>query len=245
MRALCSLFGLVVLCVTTVARAQTPAEPLQQRQLTPVDAEVEDLGPLSATLRRVDLGLSPSNGFVDVFRDPRRSDTLIRHSGGLYAAFPRSVYTPTEKGDIVDIPPGTTFYIGRLPSDVDAQPGGDPSRPPELPASSTTSDTEVLPQSQTTVIEPQAPTSSRIDRRRDTRISALRVEDDEDANNNNPLGSWRPMGDPADIKHAPGPAFLTNLNYRAARVHDMLKQAAQAEAARTSDIDPITNPPGK
>lgn len=82
----------------------------------PLDAAIEDVGPLSFSLRRVEGGLQQPSGFDQVYRLPN-SDRLARTNGALHAVFPRSLYASTQEGEVPLIPAGTTFYIGE-PSEI-------------------------------------------------------------------------------------------------------------------------------
>ena len=79
--------------------------------LRPLDASVEDVGPLSHSLRRVDSGLRQPTSFENVYRLPG-SSLLARADGALYAVFPQSVYANTQQGQFPLIPAGTVFHIG-------------------------------------------------------------------------------------------------------------------------------------
>ena len=93
------------------AAAQEPTDFWQDLRLgdqRPLDQGVEDVGPLSISLRIVEPGLDPYSGFRRVFAVPGHPGLLMRVEGGLYAVFPRSSYA----GGSAQIPMGTVFHIG-------------------------------------------------------------------------------------------------------------------------------------
>jgi hypothetical protein len=80
--------------------------------LTPVDPGVGDYHPLSVSLRVIDPGLQVPTGFEQVYRVPGRADRFMRIQGGVYAAFPASVYDEEQGRLLARVPPDTVFYIG-------------------------------------------------------------------------------------------------------------------------------------
>lgn len=93
------------------AAAQAPTDFRQNLRIQdhrPLDQGIEDVGPLSTSLRIVEPGLDPFNGFRRVFVVPGRPGLLMRVEGALYAVFPRSFYAGTG----AQIPMGTVFHIG-------------------------------------------------------------------------------------------------------------------------------------
>jgi len=88
-----------------------------QEPLKPVEAGVADVGPLSESLRAVDVRVELGNptGFGRVYEVPGRPGQYMRIDGGLWAVFPQSVYVRDRKGnEVPEIPPGTEFYIGGI-----------------------------------------------------------------------------------------------------------------------------------
>jgi hypothetical protein len=83
------------------------------RELDPVEQGIDDVDPLSASLRDLQHELRTPFGFQRVYRVPGRDDLLMRAHGGLYAVFPRSWYERTRRGTIVMVPPQTIFFIGQ------------------------------------------------------------------------------------------------------------------------------------
>jgi hypothetical protein len=89
------------------------AEELDVRALKPVDPAVEDTGPLSVSLRDLQVDLRGPVGFEHIYRVPGHEDELyMRMDGGLLAVFPQSIYTDTRWGPVPIIPNNTVFYIG-------------------------------------------------------------------------------------------------------------------------------------
>jgi hypothetical protein len=116
---------LVFLMLAGAAQAQSTNLPPGARR---VDPGLGDVGPLEG-VSRVDLRreLRQERGFDSVYRlelpkpmgaPGSTSSTFFRVDGGLTAVFPQSFYTPTSEGQIPIIPPGTKFYIGKLPESV-------------------------------------------------------------------------------------------------------------------------------
>jgi hypothetical protein len=111
------------------------AGPAWQRQPPAVqraDEGIGDVDPLGLSLREMQVDLRSPAGFDSVFRLDRtdafgRRETLfMRMDGGTTAVFPQSIYGEDVWGQFPVIPPGTTFYIGRLPAELQ---GVDAARP--------------------------------------------------------------------------------------------------------------------
>ncbi|HMN96601.1 MAG TPA: hypothetical protein PKC43_01795 [Phycisphaerales bacterium] len=78
-----------------------------------VDDGVADRGPLSLSLRELQVDLSPGSGFRGVYRIESRDDLLMRQSGALVASFSRSTYRRNQEKKVVsEVPAGTVFSIG-------------------------------------------------------------------------------------------------------------------------------------
>lgn len=116
--------------------------PAAAQSHVPVEQGVADLGPLSQSLRVEQPDLRAPAGFDQVYRlhSPSGESFYARIGGGVVAVFPRSVYVPTRRGLLADIPPGTVFYIGGLPPVYNDQPGIS-----ALPPSPLLADTAVAP----------------------------------------------------------------------------------------------------
>ena len=72
-------------------------------------------------MQPVDLRMPLDFDAVYAFRGGA-TDRLVRMSGALAAVFPRSEYTPTERGIRVHVPANTVFYIGNLPAGAEEAP---------------------------------------------------------------------------------------------------------------------------
>lgn len=110
---------------TTVEAQNAEGGPQQDPADGPrrvMDPAVEDLGPLSESLRLLDTGLGLPGSFENVQAVPGYDDLYMRVAGGLYAVFPRSLYVSTRFGEAPIIPNDTVFYIGPPPSLSDAVP---------------------------------------------------------------------------------------------------------------------------
>jgi hypothetical protein len=86
-----------------------------------------DVGPSRTSLRVEPLDLRQPLDFEQVYslgrvRAFRSDEVFLRVSGGITAVFPRSVYVKNKDGTGPAIPPGTTFYIGKLPEEFGAEP---------------------------------------------------------------------------------------------------------------------------
>ena len=101
---------------TMVVRVHAVDETLPRYQgleaLTPLDARVEDVSILSASLRVESAGLAMPSGFDDVYRVPGDSGKLMRVNGALFAVFDQSVYQSYQGRSYPDVPPSTVFHIG-------------------------------------------------------------------------------------------------------------------------------------
>ncbi len=97
--------AILVLCLSTTVLGQSG-------DLKPLDQTVEDTSPLSRSLRHIERGLREPSAFDQVYRVPDRDDLLMRIEGGIYALFPQSIYTQGKNGTLPVIPAGTVFHIG-------------------------------------------------------------------------------------------------------------------------------------
>jgi hypothetical protein len=101
-----------ILMVLVIAAAPAAAQQKADDRPRPLDASVEDVGPLSVSLRDYLTDLRQPTGFEHVYRIGEQDDLLMRISGGLHAVFPRSVYADTRFGPLPRIPPGTFYFLG-------------------------------------------------------------------------------------------------------------------------------------
>lgn len=101
--------------------------------LQPLDARVEDVSILSASLRVESSGLAKPSGFDAVYRVPGDSGKLMRVNGALFAVFDQSVYQSYQGRSYVDVPPSTVFHIGPpLEGFAGSKVGSEPAASTEL-----------------------------------------------------------------------------------------------------------------
>jgi len=138
------------------AIAQAPGQPegagrgFGVEGLRRIDPGTADLSPNGASLRILPDVLRPPTGFEQLYAVPQGAPIgsrapgtvapgtdfsgsgeryFARADGGVVAVFPRSVYVPTQAGNIPLIPPGTVFHIGSPESILGERSGGSPSTP--------------------------------------------------------------------------------------------------------------------
>lgn len=116
------MFTLFSAAVLAAVPAMTSAQTLRERGLRPVDQVVEDVDPLSRSLRDREAGLRATGQFNTVYRptDPEQSDRYFHIRQGVTAEYRgRSLYSrrsdPGSRRSVLvqDIPPDTVFHIGR------------------------------------------------------------------------------------------------------------------------------------
>lgn len=105
----------------TQPATQPGTQPLSPATLQRVDPGVGDIDPLRTSLRDLSVDLRGSGDFSSVYRLPGTTpggtdERFVRFGGGTTAVFPRSVYVPTNGGLGAEVPPGTVFYIGGVPT---------------------------------------------------------------------------------------------------------------------------------
>jgi hypothetical protein len=126
--------ALAAMAATALAQSTQPPAGSQR-----IDPGIGDVGALPG-VSRIDLrrDLRMDSGFGTVYRldSPRpfagpgqTQSMFFRIDGGLTAVFPSSVYVPTMQGLMPEVPPGTTFYIGQLPSSLLPPPPPRPRSP--------------------------------------------------------------------------------------------------------------------
>jgi len=103
--------------ISGAVMAQVPPGPLK-----PLDQNVSDVSPLSASFRDTSIDLRQPSGFQNVFRVPGKNDLLMRINGGIYAVFPQSEYAKRDNRVVPLIPAGTVFYIGQPAVTAQAEP---------------------------------------------------------------------------------------------------------------------------
>ena len=212
-------FALAAMATVTVS-AQVPL------LLRPIDATVEDINPLSSSLREMHSDLRQPIGFQNVYHVPGRDDLLMRVNGGIYAVFPESEYTVNRKGKTVPvIPAGTVFYIGlpgKLPThDSNAHAG----------------------------IEPTVRMSSEHEARAAaaTQMGAVNTMLDMKIGDVDPNGmpvagalqrplvqNGRQPGAMPDSGRPSGPTIVSDSSYRARRLDELLQRAARAAGNQKS-----------
>jgi hypothetical protein len=208
--------------VAAAATAQVP--PL----LRPIDASVEDINPLSASLRQIHSDLLQPSGFQHVYRVPGHDDLLMRVSGGVYAVFPESDYATNRDGRTVpQIPAGTIFYIGlptklTTPGHVTKQSGA--GIEPTVRLASELN-------SRSAIDIPDAAVRTMID----SKIGDVDQNGMPIAPTQQPPGQAdrapSAMADPARLE---GPLIVNDSDYRARRLDELLQRAAAAAAHRNS-----------
>lgn len=107
--------GVIALVVRTDAAQPAGAKP--------VAPGFGDVGPSRTSLRVEQVDLRRPVDFQQVYTLGKvnafgSDEVFLRVSGGITAVFPRSVYVKSRGGGVgALIPPGTTFYIGKLPEE--------------------------------------------------------------------------------------------------------------------------------
>ncbi len=207
--------AILVLCLSTPVLGQTS-------DLKPLDQTVEDTSPLDISLRQIERGLREPSAFDQVYRVPNREDLLMRIEGGIYAIFPQSVYTRGRNGTLPLIPAGTVFYIGfpeleRL-SQVDASIGQGEGRVGDDPY------------------------DGRLDWRVDPRLARQTgVRRTMLGTSTVPftgLPRQQPERVPETARQSVAPTIVTDADYRADRIRDLMQSAAKAAAIRRVNSSP-------
>lgn len=188
------------------------------QEYVPVEPAVGDTSILSTSLRVMEPGLQAPSGFSQVYRVP--GGQLMRGDGALFAVFPESNYVQFRGMDIPVIPAGTVFYIGGLPENpLESQFGVplDSIDQPTLDAYFGRVSYKIDPADGSVSFEsPRRNVGSRMfvlapPRARHARPTLRRRDDGSDAE---------------------GPAIVTDSDYRARRMRDLLQTAV--DARRTS-----------
>ncbi|MBX3375771.1 MAG: hypothetical protein KF678_02055 [Phycisphaeraceae bacterium] len=97
-------------------------------QPVPVEPGKEDVNPHALTMRRIELDLRKPVDFDNLYQISkadafgRGQRLFMRIDGGVTAVFPRSVYSGAVSGGVPEIPPGTVFWIGVPPVEVETLP---------------------------------------------------------------------------------------------------------------------------
>ena len=207
--------AILVLCLSTPVLGQTG-------DLKPLDQTVEDISPLSRSLRQIERGLREPSAFDQVYRVPDRDDLLMRIEGGIYAVFPQSMYTQGENGTLPLIPAGTVFHIGypdleRL-GRVDAS-----TRQVEGRVGDDPYDGRI---------------NLRVDPRRGRQAGVRRTMLGTSTVPFRGLGRQRPERVPQTARQSIAPTIVTDAGYRADRIRDLMQSAAKAVATRRVNSSP-------
>lgn len=101
---------LIAAAMVAAASSQTTAQPTA---LTPVEQSVEDVSPLSASLRQLEPDFSVPQRFDRVYTSPDFPGMYLRINGALTAVFPQSEYVQSGDEMTPILPRNTEFFIGR------------------------------------------------------------------------------------------------------------------------------------
>jgi hypothetical protein len=112
-----------------LAQPKTPSTPGSPAQppLKRVEPNAADLSPLSNSLRSLETDLRVPTGYENIYRLDKtdifggQQALYMRMDGGLIAVFPQSRYIDTNIGTLPEVPPGTIYYLGRLPASLTAK----------------------------------------------------------------------------------------------------------------------------
>lgn len=115
-RAKCILGAGLLGVLAGFAQAQQARQPGGWSFDDPVDAGVDDLGPLGASLRLQTLDLRDSDRWDRVYRlRGIEGDLFARREGGLTAVFQQSEYVDSPWGQLAEVPLSTHYVIGEPP----------------------------------------------------------------------------------------------------------------------------------
>jgi hypothetical protein len=193
-----------------------------------VEGKAADRGALASSLRYLESPLRQPDGFTDIYLVPGSGTRLMRSNGAVHAVFTDSEYHtfvrkirdvqtnihfPMGKLELSDIPAATIFYIGATPTEDQVAPRV--ARERSAPQSIIGSPELAQPDP----IDPHAPVTPPSHH---TRVLAM----DEQALAQLDARCAGPHGEPAAPK-----SFLNHAGYRADRVRQLMRQAAQAARA--------------
>jgi hypothetical protein len=208
--------------------AQIPTSPLE-----PVDPRVGDLSPLATSFRDLSVDLRAPSGFSQVYRTPDGEARFTRGSGALFATFPFSAYRNTKEGTKVLIPAGTVFHIG-APWET---PIGEAA--PNANESETSADTGrwSMRLGARMVANLEMPeTAGAIRENDDARFRQWTVATRPPPMQPATRDATAPAEDisPAPTSEEPGRTLVNDEVYRAQRLADLLRRAAQVEGRRAA-----------
>ena len=207
--------AILVLCLSTPVLGQTG-------DLKPLDQTVEDISPLSISLRHIERGLREPSAFDQVYRVPDRDDLLMRIEGGIYAVFPQSMYTQGENGTLPLIPAGTVFHIGYPDLErfgqVEASTGRGEGRVGDDPY--------------------DGRINLRVDPRRGRQAGVRRTVLGTSTVSVRGLGRQRPERVHQTVRQSSASTIVTDADYRADRIRDLMQSAAKAVATSRVNLSP-------
>lgn len=109
----------ILLALSIASQAAAQSETDDSSRFRPLEAGIEDVSPNAVAPRMQAVDLRTPVGFDRVYAITDAPGLLARRSGSVTAVFSRSIYG----GDASpQVPPGTVFYIGKLPVNL-AGPG--------------------------------------------------------------------------------------------------------------------------
>ena len=207
--------AILVLCLSTPVLGQTG-------DLKPLDQTVEDTSPLSISLRQIERGLREPSAFDQVYRVPDRDDLLMRIEGGIYAIFPQSMYTRGKNGILPLIPAGTVFHIGYPDLErfgqVDTSIGRGEGRVGDDPY--------------------DGRINLRLDPRRARQTGVRRTKLGTSTVPFTGLPRQRPQRVSQTVRQSSASTIVTDADYRADRVRDLMQSAAKAAATSRANSSP-------
>ncbi len=206
--------AILVLCLSTPVLGQTG-------DLKPLDQTVEDMSPLSRSLRQVERGLREPSAFDQVYRFSDREDLLLRIDGAIYAIFPQSMYTQGENGTLPLITAGTVFHIGY----PDLESLG------RVDASTRQVEGRVGD-------DPYGRLNLRVDPRRARQTGVRRTVLGTSTVPFTGLGRQWPERVPQTVRQSSASTIVTDADYRADRMRDLMQSAAKAVATRRVNSSP-------
>jgi hypothetical protein len=184
-----------------------------------IEQGLDDESPLSSSLRVAPQQLGAPTGFIDLFRIGGAGSNLFgRFDGGVAALFPRSTYAQGRQGTFATVPPDTRFVIGEPPAWLIEQfAAQDPLR-----AASQFGAGSARAASQ------QAASISAHSNRIDARIQQIATRPANNAIDTRATAS----DEDASTESSVGPTRVNLTRITRPSIGDLLRQAADAEAAR-------------
>jgi len=219
---------LATLLTTVLAGVASGNDPMEPMFLRPIEQGVGDVGPASVSLRLLEPGLQVPSGFHSVYESPI-DDRLMRVNGALHALFPRSRYSSSKQGRMIDVPDGTVFSIG--PPTRDSMPN-----PERVTAGETTMPPEWIDLRVGSA--PNSAMSVHIDALSGSSLSRRSVPSGASRQPVHDERSAVTPGGSAGMHRMHGPTTIVNdPSYRRVRVQELLHRAASAEQERRLATD--------